>query len=82
MYEENRSIKLPSTKCKTLREEIMKSYSHVFKEEFGPQDRMKVEPVKLKLKKEFIRPSFCSKPFDTPHHLRSMYEKELKRALV
>ena len=40
-----------------------------------------MDPVKIKLKKEFISPSFCSKPFDTPHHLRSMYEKELKRAL-
>ena len=81
IYEENRSIKPPSTKCTNLREKIMDSYPHVFKEELGPQDRMKVEPVKLKLKKEFISPSFCSKPFDTPHHLRSMYEKELKRAL-
>ena len=60
----------------------MQSYSHVFKEELGPEDRMKVEPVKLKLKSDFeIRPSFCSKPFDTPYHLREMYEKELKRAL-
>ena len=51
--------------------------SHVFKEELEPHDRMKVDPVKIKLKKEFITPSFCSKAFDTPHHLRSMYEKEL-----
>ena len=40
--------------------------------------RMKVKPVKLKLKEGFINPSFCSKPFDTPFHL---YEKEIKRAL-
>ena len=59
----------------------MGTFPNVFKEELEPHDRMKVDPVKIKLKKEFISPSFCSKPFDTPHHLRSMYEKELKRAL-
>ena len=60
----------------------MKKYSHLFKEELQPTDRMKVEPVKLKLKEGFVNPSFCSKPFDTPHHLRQMYQKEIKRALV
>ena len=59
----------------------MGDYVHVFKEEVEPHDRMNVEPVKLKLKEGYNTPSFCSKPFDTPHHLRGMYEKELKRAL-
>ena len=59
----------------------MGDYAHVFKEELEPHDRMNVEPVKLKLREGYITPSFCSKPFDTPHHMRGMYEKELKRAL-
>ena len=29
-------------------------FSHVFKEELEPHDRMKVEPVKLKLKEGYI----------------------------
>ena len=66
IYEENRPLKKPSQKCNNLRENIMEKYSHVFKEELQPHDRMKVEPVKLKLKEGYISPSFCSKPFDTP----------------
>ena len=81
LYEENRPLKKPSAKCSKLRENIMENFSHVFKEELEPNDRMKVEPVKLKLKEGFINPSFCSKPFDTPHHMRQMYEKEIKRSL-
>ena len=50
----------------------MGEYAHVFKEELEPHDRMNVEPVKLKLKEGYIASSFCSKPFDTPHHMRSM----------
>ena len=59
----------------------MGDFAHVFKEELEPHDQMNVEPVKLKLREGYITPSFCSKPFDTPHHMRDMYEKELKRAL-
>ena len=66
IYEENRPLKPPSAKCNKLRERIMGDYAHVFKEELEPHDRMKVEPVKLKLREGYITPSFCSKPFDTP----------------
>ena len=59
----------------------MGKWAHIFKEELEPSDRMKVEPVKLKLKEGFVNPSFFSKPFDTPFHLCKMYEKEIKRAL-
>ena len=59
----------------------MGDLAHVFKEKLEPHDRMNVEPVKLKLKEGYITPSICWKPFNTPHHLRGMYEKELKRAL-
>ena len=81
IYEENRPLKETFSKCNKLREHIMGKFSHVFKEELEPHDRMKVEPVKLKLKEGYISPSFCSKPFDTPHHMRQMYEKEIKRTL-
>ena len=59
----------------------MEKFSHVFKEELEPHDRMKVEPVKLKLKEGYISPSCCSKLFDTPNHMRQMYEKKIKCAL-
>ena len=59
----------------------MGRYDHVFKEELEPTDRKRVKPVKLKLKEGYINPSFCSKPFDTLFYLRSMYEKEIKRAI-
>ena len=42
---------------------------------------MKVEPVSLKLKEGYINPWFCCGPYDTPYHLRTMYEKKIKRAL-
>ena len=59
----------------------MGKWSHCFKEELEKSDRMKVEPVSLKLKEGYINPLFCSRPYDTPYHLRTMYEKEIKRAL-
>ena len=59
----------------------MGKWSHCFKEELEPTDRMRVKPVSLKLKEGYVNPSFCSKPYDTPYHLRTMYEKELKRSL-
>ena len=75
LYEESREIRKPSPKCSKLREDLMGKWAHVFKEELEPTDRMKVKPVKLKLKEGFINPSFCSKPIDIPFHLRQMYEK-------
>ena len=74
LYEENRALKNASSKCIKLRENLMEKYSHVFKEELEPHNRMKVEAVKLK--EGFVNPSFCSKPFDTPHYLRQIYEKK------
>ena len=39
-------------------------------------------PVKIKLKENTdINPSYCLRPYDTPFHLRTMYEKELKNCL-
>ena len=59
----------------------MGKWEHVFKEELEPTDRMRGKLVKLKMTEGYINPSFCSKPFDTPFYLRTMYEKEIKRAL-
>ena len=81
LYEESREVRKPSRKFSKLREEIMGKWEHVFKEELEPTDRMQGKPVKLKMKEGYINPSFCSKPFDTPFYLRTMYEKEIKRAL-
>ena len=71
-------MKAPSKECRRLREDIMKNWQTCFKE---PHNRMKVEPVKLKSKDEEARPTFCTKPYDTPYHLRKMYEKEIRRSL-
>ena len=38
---------------------------------------MKVTPVKWKVKNSGVRPSFCSRPSNTPYHLCDLYEKEL-----
>ena len=81
IYVESKEIRKPSRKCNKLREEIMGKWQHVFKEELEPTDRMRVKPVSLKLKEGYISPSICSKPFDTPFHLRTMFKKEIKRAL-
>ena len=59
----------------------MGKWANCFKEELEKSDRMKVEPVSLKLKEGYINSWFCSRPYDTPYHLRTMYEKEIKRAL-
>ena len=42
---------------------------------------MKVPPLKLKLESSEAKPSFCLKQYDTPYHLRDMYEKELQACL-
>ena len=42
---------------------------------------LNVEPVSLKLKDGYINPWFCNRPYDTPYHLRTMCEKEIKRPL-
>ena len=59
----------------------MKNWESCFKENLEPQDRIKVEPVQLRLKDDNARPTFCTRPYDTPFHLREMYEKEIKRSL-
>ena len=81
IYEENRKLKPPSRVCRKLREYIVKNCDGCFKEELEPHDRMKVEPLKLRLKEGYISPSFCTKPYDTPYQLREMYKREIKRSL-
>ena len=81
MYNESRKLKEPSRECRKLKNEIVKKWDGCFKEKLGPEDRMKVEPVKLRVKDSSTRPSFCSKPYDTPHHLRDAYETELSACL-
>ena len=70
-------MKAPSKECRKLREDIMNNWQGCFKEELEPQDRMNVEPVKLRLKDEEARPIFCTRPYDSPFHLREMYEREV-----
>ena len=45
-------------------------------------DRIKHLPIKIKLKENSsIPPSHCSRPYDTPFHLRKAYTRELKNCL-
>ena len=59
----------------------MKKWGDCSKEKLGPNDRMSVEPVKLKVKDKSKKPAFCVRPFDTPYHLRDAYKKELNACL-
>ena len=73
IYNKSVKIKDPSRQCKDLKLEIVKKW--------GPNDRMSVEPVKLRLKDQSKKPAFCIRPFDTPYHLRDAYVKELNACL-
>ena len=45
-------------------------------------DRIRQDPIKIKLKENSgIPPSHCSRPYDTPFHLRKAYTKEIKNCL-
>ena len=70
----NRTTREPSQKCKDKREEILKKWSSCFKEKLEKGDRIKHDPIKIKLKENSsITPSHCSRPYDTPFHLRKAY---------
>ena len=71
----------PRSKCKKLREEIMNIWQRCFKEKLGPLGCMNIPPVKLRLKYENARPSFCTRSYDTLYHHREMYEREIKSSL-
>ena len=79
LYNESKILKEPSKECRKLKSEIINAWQDCFKEKLGPEDRMKVPPVKLKMRNTEAKPNFCLKPYDTPYHLRDMYEKELNR---
>ena len=69
LFNESTPLKEPSRECKKLKAEITKEWQDCFKEKLGPQDRMKVPPVKLKIKNSGVKPNFCTRPYDTPYHL-------------
>ena len=65
-----------------MREEILKKWDNCFKEVLIKDNRMDHPPVKIRLKENSdVTPSYCMHPFDTPVHLRKMYEKEVKNCL-
>lgn len=69
-YNKSGKTKEPSRQFKDLKSEIVKKWGDCFKEQLGPEDRMSVEPVNLKVKDKSKKPAFCVRPFDTPYHLR------------
>ena len=70
IYNQSSKLKEPSRECKKLKDLITDEWGDCFKEKLGPKDRMNVKPVKLRIKESSEIPTFCSKPYDTPHHLR------------
>ena len=81
-HSESKPLKEPSKKCRKMKEEIVKNWSDCFKDKLEKGDRMKVAPVKLTLKdSNEVKPSFHTRPYDTPFHLRDAYERELNDAL-
>ena len=58
IYSESKVLKDPSKECRKLKEEIIGAWGDCLKDKLGPEDRMKVPPVKLKLKSSEGRPSF------------------------
>ena len=79
LYKGSRDVKPISKACRKLRDDLMGKWAHCFKKELEPTDRMRDKQVSLKLKEGYVNPTFCSKPYDTPYHLRTMHEKEIKR---
>ena len=62
--------------------DILKKWSKCFKEVLSKEDRINHPLVKIRLKENTdIPPSYCLCPYDTPFHLRKMYERELKNCL-
>ena len=63
-------------------EEILLKWPGCFKQKLEKGDRIKHEPIKIKLKENSnIAPSHCSRSYYTPHHLRKAYSKKLKNCL-
>ena len=83
LYQESRGVREPSNECKKLREDTLKKLSRCFKEVLSKEDMMDHPPVKIWLKENNdIAPSYSLHPYDTPFHLRRMYEIELKIVLM
>ena len=59
----------------------MNIWKECCKEKLGRKDRRNVPQVKLRVNDENVRASFCKRPYDTPFHLREIYEKEVKKCL-
>ena len=59
IYNKSVNIKQPSRQCKDLKLDIVKKWGDCFKEKLGPNDRMSVEPVKLRMKDQSKKPAFC-----------------------
>ena len=68
--------------CIKLREKILKNHKQNFKEKLGPEDRIKHEPVKLKIdKSRGIKPVKHSKTYDIPLHLRAAAQAEFNEMI-
>ena len=67
--------------CVKLREKILKLHKKKFKEKLGPLDRIRHEPVKLKIdKSREIRPVKNTSAYDIPLHLREAAKDEKRHA--
>ena len=70
------------TECLKLREKILKLHKKNFKEKLGPLDRLKCDPVQLKIdtSKE-IKPKKNTQCYDIPLHLREAAREEFNEMI-
>ena len=66
-------MKSPSKKCELLKDKIVNIWKGVFKEVLKKGDRMNIPRQD---------PYYTAGAFDTPHHLRAAYDKDLNTSLV
>ena len=82
--QENRKEDMEEEKCEALKQAWMKDFSQVFKEDLTIEDRIKMEPVKIKLVENHKDiPVYHPKAAnEIPAYLRAAADKELNRMIA
>ena len=73
-------MKEPTEEERQLRERLINTFGSQFVDKLGPEDRIKVPPIKLELDRrraEQIRPTNHIEPYDVQFHLRDHFQKEV-----
>ena len=65
-------------KHQNMREYLIQKFSDIFTVELGPQDRMVIEPVKLEVQLEGVKPYHCQVATEVPFN----FDKEARRMVA